>query len=180
MMKMRIVQACLLFTLLTLIWLPASTSHAENAQLSGDMTGDGQTTAADAAVMLRMLAAGRLNEADRPDLDFTKNGDIDATDARAALLYACGGIDNWVSFGERVSGGLCDESLFDHFSYTGTKVSESGAYQSDTVSVRFLSGSADKSNYHLADIYIQDLSCFVTAFGAEKFRGSRRGAVLPG
>ena len=163
--------ACCLLCLLFAAAVPAAPARAEEAPALGDLTGDGQTTAADAAAMLRALAKGALEEQARPDLDFTKNGEIDSTDVRAALLYAAGGISDWVSFGERVSSGLCDERLFDHFSYTGTKTTESGGYISDTVAVSFLSGRVEKSNYVLADIYIQDISCFVTAFGSEKFRG---------
>lgn len=170
-MKNAFVSICLTVCLLVSAF-PAISARAEEAPQLGELTGDGITSAADAASMLRALAAGRLTEEDRPDLDVTKNGDIDVTDVRAALLYAAGGIEDWVSFGERISSGLCSERLFDHFSYTGTKASSSGEYSSDTISVSFLSGRAEKSNYVLADIYIQELSCFVTAFGGEKFRGN--------
>lgn len=150
---------------------PVAPSRAEEAPMAGNVAGDGTTSAADAAYMLRALAMGRLEEEDRPDLDFTRNGEIDATDARAALLYACGGIPDWVSFGERVSSGLCNERLFDHFSYTGTYDDGQGNYKSDTVSVTISTGRYEKSDYHLADIYIQDISCFVTAFSDGQFRG---------
>ena len=46
-----------------------------------------------------------------------------------------------------------------------------GNYKSENVSVRMISGRMENSNYHVADIYVQDLSCFVTAFGGEKYRG---------
>lgn len=174
-MKKKRVQTFLLFLLLTLVSaFPAVPSRAEEAPRLGDMTGDGAVSAADAAQMLRALAFGRLSEDDRPDLDFTKNGEIDGADARAVLLYSCGGISDWVSFGERVSSGLCSERLFDHFSYTGTRSDALGNYQSDTVSVTFTQGHADTSNYTLADIYLQDITCFVTAFGEGTFRGKAK------
>lgn len=171
-MKKRTIQTCLLALLMLIAAFPAHPSRAEEAPFVGDMTGDGITTAADAAAMLRAVAFGRLSEDARPDLDFTKNGEIDGVDVRAALYYACGSIPDWVTFGERVSSGLCDERLFDRFSYTGTQSDENGNYRSENVSVRVYSGYSDGSNYHFADVYIQDITCFVTAFGSGKFRGS--------
>jgi len=163
----------LFISLCLLLAVPfAPASATEEAPAVGDLNGDGVTTAADAAQMLRGLAYGRLIEADRPDFDFTKNGEIDGIDARAALFCACGGVSDWVSFGERVSSGLCDERLFDRFSYTGTQDDTMGNYKSENVSVRIVSGRVENSNYHLADIYVQDISCFTTAFGGEKFRGT--------
>ena len=115
-MKKKTIQIYLLALLLLLSAFPAVPSRAEEAPTLGDLTGDGLTSAADAAAMLRAIAFGKLHEDARPDLDFTKNGEIDGMDARAALFYACGGISDWISFGERVSSGLCDERLFDQFS----------------------------------------------------------------
>ena len=157
--------------LLSVAFAGAASHAAEGAPAVGDLTGDGYTTAADAACMLRALAAGRLNEEERPDLDFTKNGEVDGMDAHAALLYACGGIADWVSFGERVSSGLCGERLMDRFSYTGTRSDGRGNYQSENVSVTISSGRAEGSDYFLADIYVQDITCFVTAFSGGRFRG---------
>ncbi|MDD4312593.1 MAG: phosphodiester glycosidase family protein [Eubacteriales bacterium] len=149
----------------------APSAAAEEAPYVGDLNGDQVTSAADAAMMLRGIAFARLSEEKRPDLDFTRNGEIDGTDVRAALFYACGGISDWVSFGERISSGLCDERLFDRFSYTGVQDDGRGNYKSANVSVHILSGRAGNSNYHVADIYVQDITCFATAFGREKFRG---------
>ena len=174
-MKKRNIQTFLLALLLLIAVSAAMPSLAEEAPFLGDMTGDADTTAADAACMLRALASGRLSEEERPDLDFTKNGDIDGTDVRAALLYSCGGISDWVSFGERVSSGLCDERLFERFSYTGTTEDALGNYKSDSISVSLRSGRAEDSTYHLAEIYIQDISSFVTAFSSGEFLGSAEG-----
>ncbi len=170
-MKKRNKQTLLLALLLLIAVSAAMPALAEEAPHLWDMTGDAETTAADAACMLRALASGRLSEAERPDLDFTKNGDIDKTDVRAALLYSCGGISDWVAFGERVSSGLCDERLFERFSYTGTTEDGLGNYRSKDVSVAITKGRVSGSNYYLADIYIQDLSCFVTAFSSGEFCG---------
>ncbi len=156
---------------LFIVLFMAAPSAAEEAPFCGDLTGDGITSAADAAAMLRGLAFGRLSADDRPDLDFTYNGEIDGMDARAALLYACGGIESLVDFGERVASGLCDESLFDHFSYTGIRDDGEGNYKSDTVSVTISSGRVETSNYHLADIYVQDIACMQTAFSGGVYRG---------
>ena len=171
-MKKRTIQICLLALWMLFSVIPATPARAEESPWIGDLTGDGITSAADAAAMLRAIAFGRLQEDSRPDLDFTKNGEINGMDARAALFYACGGISDWISFGERVSSGLCDERLFDQFSYTGTQSDENGNYKSANVSVRLITGKTENSVYHVADLYVQDITCFVTAFGGGTFRGS--------
>ena len=146
-------------------------ASAEEAPAYGDLTGDGAISAADAAVLLRGVTARQLSEDTRPDLDFTKNGTIDETDARAALFYACGGIEDIIAFGERVSNGLCSERLFDRFSYTGIRDDGSGNYKSENVSVSIFRGRFQTSNYSLAEVFIQDVSSFTTAFGGEKYGG---------
>ena len=146
-------------------------ASAEEAPALGDLTGDGAISAADAAVLLRGVAAKQLSEDTRPDLDFTKNGTIDETDARAALFYACGGIEDMVSFGERVSSGLCPDRQFDQFSYTGIQDDGNGNYKSENVAVSVSRGRFQTSNYSVAEVYIQELSCLTTAFGGEKYDG---------
>lgn len=146
-------------------------ASAQEAPAYGDLTGDGEICAADAAALLRGIAANQLSEYTRPDLDLTKNGTIDETDARAALLYACGGIEDMIAFGERVSSGLCSERLFDRFSYTGMRDDGNGNYKSENVVVSISHGRFQTSNYSLAEVYIQDISYLTTAFGGEKFNG---------
>jgi len=174
-MKKRI-RLLFLFPVLLLIaaLTPASTLAMKTAPFLGALNGDQASSAADAAQMLRGIAFAKLSEDTNPDLDFTRNGQVDGMDARAVLFYACGGITDWVSFGERVSSGLCDERLFDRFSYTGTLDDGMGNYKSENVSVKILSGRMGNSNYHIADLYVQDISCFVTAFGSGEFRGRVR------
>lgn len=168
----KTIRTCLL-SLLLLLWASSGAlSHAEEvAPTVGDLTGDGVTSAADAASLLRAIAFGNLREDERPDLDFTKNGEIDGVDARAALFYACGGVADWISFGERVSSGLCNEQLFDRFSYTGIVDDAQGNYQSENISVSISTGRQGDSNYHLADIYVQDITCFVTTLSSGSYRG---------
>ena len=170
-MKKRTILKGLLPLLMLIAAFPAAPAAAEEAPYLWDLTGDGATTAADAAAMLRGIADATLDEMTRPDLDFTMNGEIDATDARAALLYACGGIEDWVAFGERVSSGLCDERLFDRFSYTGTQSDGLGNYRSENVSVSVVSGRYERGDYYLADIYVQDIASIRTALSGGKFRG---------
>jgi hypothetical protein len=88
------------------------------------------------------------------------------------LLYAAGGIPDTVKFRERVSSGLCDERLFDRFCYTGVINDLQGDYRSKNVSISISSGEWENSDYYLADIYVQDIACFVTAFSQGEFRGS--------
>lgn len=137
-----------------------------------DLNGDGELSASDAAVLLRGHSSGKINEFTNSDCDFTGNGQIDQNDARAMLLYVAGGIPDPVKFRERVSSGLCDERLFDRFCYTGIVNDQSGNYRSKNVSIAISSGEWEKSDYYLADIYLQDITCFVTAFSQGEFRGS--------
>lgn len=170
MRKTRVAYTCLIVLLLA-----ASLSFpAHAAEETRDTLADisrTKTTAADAAEMLRALASGKINDEQNAGLDFTKNGIVDGVDARAILFYACGGIPDWIAFGERVASGLCDERLFDRFSYTGTFNDTHGNYRSENVSITILQGRVSDSDYFLADIYIQDISCFVTAFSNEEFMG---------
>ena len=160
----------LILVLVFLIGPSLKLSSAEQEEpIFGNINSDSKTTAADAAEMLRGLAFGRLSIQTHTGLDFTKNGEVDCVDARAVLYYACGGITNWYTFGEKVSNGLCDERLFDRFSYTGTRDDEKGNYRSENVSVAISSGRVGKSNYHLADIYVQDINCLVNAFGRGEY-----------
>lgn len=169
-MKRQTTSFFLLLILMLIISAPYKSSSAENQDAYfKDINSNAAVTAADAANMLRGLAFGRLSMETRADLDFTKNGEIDGIDARAVLYYACGGISDWNTFGERVSSGLCDERLFDRFSYSGTVDVGNGNYKSKNVSVTIRYGRVDRSNYQLADIYVQDINCFVNAFGRGKY-----------
>ncbi len=157
--------------LLALVLLTATSAQAIFIPVSGDVNVDGILNAADAAAMLRALEADTLTIEERADCDFTQNGVINDIDVRVALFYACGGIDDLNAFGERVSSGLCDESLFDHFSYTDVVNDGNGNYKSKNVSVTISEGYYKEAVYHLADIYIQDISCFANAFSSEEYRG---------
>jgi hypothetical protein len=157
--------------ILALILWSTTKAQAIFVPTSGDLNGDGALNAADAAAMLRVLETGALTTEERPDCDFTQNGEINDVDARAALVYACGGIVDLEAFGERVSSGLCDESLFDHFSYSGVLSDGNGNYKSENVSVTISEGYYKEAVYHLADIYIQDIGCFANAFSSGKYRG---------
>ncbi len=161
--------SAVLFALI-LLWSSAS-AQAVFTPVSGDLNVDGALSAADAAVMLRALETDALSIEERPDCDFTENGVIDDTDVRVALFYACGGIDDLEAFGERVSSGLCDESLFDHFWYSGVINDGNGNYKSENVSVTVTQGYYQEAVYHLADIYIQDIDCFVNVFSSDEYKG---------
>jgi hypothetical protein len=157
--------------LVALTLCSATSAQAVFTPASGDMNVDGVLNAADAAMMLRALETDTLTIEERPDCDFTQNGMINDTDVRAALFYACGGISDMDAFGERVSSGLCDESLFDHFWYSGILNDGNGNYKSENVSVTISEGYYKEAVYHIADIYIQDISCFANAFSSAEYKG---------
>jgi len=171
MTKTKTICTYLLILLLTAVSVAVPAHAEEQAQATQMPVMAGLTTAAQAAEYLRSLAFGTFREERSEEYDITMNGTADGVDARAMLFYACGGFTDWVAFGERVSSGLCDERLFDHFSYTGTIDGRDGNYRSENVSITILEGRVSDSDYFLADIYIQDISCFVTAFSSEEFMG---------
>ena len=163
--------AILSAVLIALITWSTTSAKAVFSPVSGDLNVDGVLNAADAAAMLRALDAETLTIEEHPDCDFTKNGTINDTDVRVALFYACGGIADLEAFGERVSSGLCDESLFDQFWYSGVINDGNGNYKSENVSVTVTQGYYQEAVYHIADIYIQDLNCFRNAFSSDEYKG---------
>jgi len=172
MKKTKIVRICsiVLSLMAAFVVLPA---NAEGGPVDQTLTFSiGPVTAADTAAYLRSLAFGTFRDADSVYFDYTMNGSADGMDARAMLFSACGGISDWVSFGERVSSGLCDERLFDRFSYTGIQDDLHGNYKSENVAITIIQGRVSDSDYYLADIYLQDITCFVTAFSSDEFMGN--------
>lgn len=136
----------------------------------GDCNFDGVVTAADAAVLLRCVDGRALGRAALA-ADVTHNGALDGTDARAALWLATGQIPDPVKFVERIATGLCDESLFDRFRYTDVYDDGAGNYQSANVSVTVSLQTFEGCAVRIADIYVQDLACFATAFAKGRYRG---------
>lgn len=167
-------RAAVLFTILVFLCLTFVSGSAVAAQDSPpcDLNGDGALSASDAAVLLRGYPTGKYTEFSNPNCDLTGNGQIDRNDARAMLLYAAGGIPDPVKFRERVSSGLCSEESFDRFCYAGIVSDRQGNYRSQDVSISISSGDWENSDYYVADIYVQDIACFVTAFSRGEFRGS--------
>ncbi|MCE5190101.1 MAG: phosphodiester glycosidase family protein [Eubacteriales bacterium] len=147
-------------------------ARADGAAASGDLNADGRLSAADAALLLRSYPVGKVAMDTQPDCDLTGNGALSGNDARAMLLFAVGGISDLADFRERISTGLCSERLFNRFCYIGTRSDPNGGYHSKNVSVTISSGETEDSRYFLADVYVQDLSCLVTAFAGDAFRGA--------
>lgn len=163
---LRLLLACALVLAFALFPLPDARADAPHF---ADLTGDGALTAADAAVMLRKIAARALGDDARPDCDLTQNGAIDETDARVALFYVCGGISDIVKFTERVASGLCSEKLFDRFCYTGVIDDHNGNYRSENVAISISKGRMFDNDYTVADICVQDIACITTVFSGGKY-----------
>ncbi|MEN6417530.1 MAG: phosphodiester glycosidase family protein [Clostridiaceae bacterium] len=152
--------------------VPLSSTLAEESSISADLSGNGALTAADAARMLRLLSLTPDQAKVRTDCDLTRNGTVNANDARAALLYACGEIADWDAFAERLSTGLLGEQYFDRFYYAGVYDDQNGNYKSPNVSVSIITGRAYENDYFLADIYIQDIACLTNVFSQDEYMGS--------
>ena len=145
----------------------------------GDNNGDGYVSAADAAVLLRAIAKkDALFDTAFEMADITQNGLLDEVDVRASLWAAAGLIPDTVKFAERVSTGLIDEARFDLFRYDGITDDMQGNYVSASVRVNLTEGEAYNSTYYLADIYVQELNCLVTAFPGGSY-GNHSGFVAP-
>jgi len=145
----------------------------------GDTNGDGQVGAADAAVLLRGLEGP--GAVDVSVADVSKNGELDQTDTRILLSYACGSIPALEGFGEELQSGLCEEALFDRFCYTGVAESPGEYYRNDKVSVeiRCLQYEKDVDGKHrnitcyVAEICLQDVSYFKSALSSDAYHAKR-------
>jgi len=147
--------------------------------LIGDTNGDGQVSAADAAVLLRDLEnSGTMDDS---VADVSKNGVLDQTDCRIILSFACGSIPTLEGFGEKLQSGLCDETLFDRFSYTGAVQSPGEYYRDDKVSVEIsclqfekdVNGKHRNITCYVAEICLQDITYFKTALSSDTYHGKR-------
>ncbi len=159
-----------------LLVLPGWTGAlAEDAD--GDVNSDGLSNAADAAIILRLA-----DDADAPEnaaADVTQSGTVDETDARVLLYYATGQIPSLDSLAEKLQNGLCNESFFDKFSYTGVEKSAGEYYRNDSVSITITQYQFQKQvNEHnrlitcyVADIYIQSIVSFQTALSSDAYSG---------
>lgn len=156
---------------------PFMLNTALAAEEPGDLNADGRVSAADAAVLLRALdAPGTVN---MPVMDLSANAQVDAVDARILLSFACGGIPSLAGFGEALQKGLCDEKYFDRFCYTGARASSGADYRDARVSVEIrchtfnktVNGKERKVTCYIAEIFLQDISYFRTAFSSDAFRG---------
>lgn len=176
-MKRRVAKSIATGMLVLMLTTCAQYSALADAPL-GDINGDGRIGAADAAALLRTL---KDSGADASVADVSKNGTVDQTDSRILLSYACGSIPKLEGFGETLQNGLCDEALFDRFCYTGVVQSPGEYYRDDKVSVaiRCLQYEKDVNGKHrnitcyVAEICLQDLSCFKTALSSNAYHAKR-------
>ncbi|MEN6595673.1 MAG: phosphodiester glycosidase family protein [Clostridiaceae bacterium] len=166
-----ILAVCLVFCAL------CGSARADQGSAAINLIRDGELTAADAANMLRLLCLTPDLAKTRLDCDLTQNGSVNVNDARAALMYACGEIADWDAFAERLSSGLLGEKYLDCFYYAGVYDDLNGNYRSANVSVTITRGRDYESNYFLADIYVQDISCLVNVFSQDEFMGSTETAA---
>lgn len=164
-------RALAMLTILCLLALPGA-ARAES-RITGDLDGDGEVSASDAAVVLR--AAGglvTLDAAASAISDATGNMEVSSADANAILLYATGRIDAFSDLAGLSADSLLGEKYLEKFSYRGI-VSQNGDYRSRDVSVNVSGGERDGFVYSVADIYIQDVQSLRTAFGGGGYLGGK-------
>lgn len=149
-----------------------ATGEPETPQ-TGDLNGDGQVSAADAAVVLR-AASGALSLDNDAVVaaDVTGSLSVNQADATAILLRASGLLNDFSDLVGKLNGALLGEQFAERFSYLGTIITET-AYRSDQVSVTSNIIRRDDSICYVMDIYLRDITSFRTAFSSGEYRGKR-------
>ena len=140
---------------------------------TGDPNADGAITAADAAKTLRAATGTEsLNAQQSAAADATGNMEVGSPDAVAMLLYAAGRIDAFSQLSIVTPDSLLGERHMDRFSYQGTRMKNDG-YQSRDVSITITRATKEDYVYLVADVYVQHLSSFQTAFSGGAYQGAR-------
>lgn len=162
----------LILVLCVLTTLVSGAARAE-AGSTGDLNADGLVSAADAAKTLR--AAGGYESLDAQAsaaADATGNMEVGAPDAVAILLYVTGRIDAFSQLSLLTPDSLLGERHMERFSYRGTLMKNDG-YVSRDVSVTMTRDVKEDYVYLVADIYLQHVDSFQTAFSGGEYLGSR-------
>lgn len=162
----------LILVFCVLMTLVFGVAHAASGS-TGDPDADGSVSAADAAKTLR--AAGgyvSFNAQQSAAADATGNMEVGSPDAVAMLLYAAGRIDSFSQLSIVTPDSLLGERHMDRFSYRGTLMKNDG-YQSRDVSVTITRSTREDYVYLVADVYVQHLSSFQTAFAGGAYLGAR-------
>lgn len=149
-----------------------ATGEPETPQ-TGDLNGDGQVSAADAAVVLRAASGALTLDNDAVvAADVTGSLSVNQADATAILLRASGLLNDFSDLVGKLNGALLGEQFAERFSYLGTIITET-AYRSDQVSVTSNIIRRDDSICYVMDIYLRDITSFRTAFSSGEYRGKR-------
>jgi exopolysaccharide biosynthesis protein len=171
----RLIKLYLIAAALLIFSIPAWSYAQANSEV-GDVNGDGHVTASDAAILLRSIQGFAIINSSLADV--TLNGMTDEVDARVILSHASGKIPSLTRFMEIMQDGLCDETLFDRFSYTGAVEMAGEYYRDELISVEISEKQFRKQvgnrnrlvTCYVAEICLQDLSVFRTAFSSDKYR----------
>lgn len=162
----------LFFVFCALTTLTLGVAHAANGS-TGDLDGNGTVSAADAAKTLR--AAGGFESLDAQAsaaADATGNMQVGAPDAVAILLYAAGKIDAFSQLSLFSPNSLLGERHMDKFSYRGAQM-RNDWYASRDVSAAVTSAVREDFVYYFADIFLQQVESFKTAFAGGEYLGGR-------
>ena len=171
----RLIKFQITAAVMLMLLMPAwSYAHADSEV--GDVNGDGYVTASDAATLLRSMQGHGVVNSSLSDV--TLNGKTDEVDARVILSHASGKIPSLTRFMEIMKDGLCNENLFDRFSYTGAVEKAGEYYRDELVSVEISKKQFQKQvgnrnrlvTCYVAEICLQDLSAFKTAFSNDEYR----------
>lgn len=165
---------CVLTAVLALL-LPFRAADAEPAAYTGgDIDGDGVSSARDAALVLR-AAAGHISfdNAESARADVTGNQTIGESDATAILLLATDRIGGFSDLVPTITGGLLGDRYLDRFAYRGT-VRQGMSYRSRHLSISMRETVFENAVCYIADVYLQDVTSFRTAFSSGAYLGARQ------
>lgn len=151
--------------------MPVCTFAEGGSDLNGDLNGDLAVTAADAAVLLRVLSGAYGTDTTLSDeADVTCNISVDETDAIVTLMFAADYAGTLTDITSTLNGALLGEKYLDRFTYRGP-IQTSNSYRSDAVCVTQSMIRYKDTNCFVADIYIRDISALRTAFSSGKLNG---------
>ena len=166
----RTIPLVVLFCALTSLAFGAASAESAG---TGDSNADGLVSAADAAKTLRAAdGTESLDAQTSAAADATGNMEVGAPDAVAMLLYATGRITAFQQLSLLTPDSLLGERHMERFSYLGTRMKNDG-YQSRDVSVSITHAAREDYVYVVADVYLQYIDSFQTAFAGGAYLGGR-------
>lgn len=163
--------AILLTVIACMMCFPYVLLAEEGLPANGDLNADGKVTAADAAIVLRVLSGVYGDDTALSDeADVTANRSVTRNDALTVLMYAANYADTFDAITSTLNGSLLGENHIGRFTYRGPIQTEN-TYRSDSVCVTRTQIRYKDTDCFVADIYIRDIGALRTCFSSGKVNG---------